>query len=158
MQDQEDRDRLDRATNRALGPRASRTTHSVHMERFFNPVKDDGRCYNVASSLERQPGIVAPTAQLKDGVHEGEVSGLSHDLTEVSRACRRCPSSLIVYAVYQAVAPMAMRNMEQAPPSVQDAIRTRTETMDLPRIGGDCNWAFPALQCNVASVPEDSSG
>lgn len=54
------------------------------MERFFSPVKDDGRCYNVASSLERQPGIVAPTAQLKEGAHEAEIQGLSHDLTEVS--------------------------------------------------------------------------
>lgn len=53
---------------------------------------------------------------------------------------------------------MAMKNMEQAPTSVQDAIRTRTEMMELPRIGGECNWAYQALQCNVASVPDDASG
>lgn len=53
---------------------------------------------------------------------------------------------------------MAMRNMEQAPASVQEAIRSRAETLSLPRVGGEGNWAYQALQCNIASVPEDSTG
>lgn len=51
-----------------------------------------------------------------------------------------------------------MRNMEQAPSSVQEAIRSHAEMMSLPRLGSDGNWAYQALQCNIASVPEDSTG
>lgn len=98
LQDDNNKVRLDSATDRALGPEGTRTRHMVHLEQYFEPVKEDTRCYNVASSLERQPTIIAPTAQLKDPREEGEVEGLSSDLTSVSGVAviRSCPNLLFV--------------------------------------------------------------
>lgn len=150
---------LDQATHIALGPKAGRTRTTVAIDRYFKPVKPDTRCFNVASSLERQPTIVAPTAQLKAEANEDEVRKISSRLTSVSFEVSAYFSMAQTLTVSpQAVAPMAMLNMEQAPLSIQEPIRRRTEMLGLPRVGSVNNWAYQALQCNVAAVPKNSSG
>ncbi|KAF6750466.1 hypothetical protein DFP72DRAFT_1072189 [Ephemerocybe angulata] len=123
---------LDEATDSALGPKETRTATEVPLERGAERV-GEGRCYNIAISVELPTGCIAPQAAMKP----------SGNCEQFHKLCR---------VLSTAIAKISMEDMDLAPVDLQDLIRTRTEMLGLPRVGTHGNYAFQTIQCNIAAA------
>ncbi|KAH6905100.1 hypothetical protein BKA70DRAFT_1431186 [Coprinopsis sp. MPI-PUGE-AT-0042] len=136
---EEDKEAMQAATLKALGPEDSQTTTSVRFERLeetktFERDKTT-RVYTIAQSLEQSRGIVAPCAngKWKEGGSE------YHS---------------IVKSLSNAVSRMAMVNMTCAPVGTQRALRKHAEVLNLPPIGCSGNYGYGTIQANIAHASD----
>ncbi|KAG2008581.1 hypothetical protein CC2G_013998 [Coprinopsis cinerea AmutBmut pab1-1] len=141
LQTSEDLGALDNAVELLLGAKENRTDTEVHIERLRPRVDGikGGRCYPMANSYEKQRECMAPCANVKIGKEEGEVHKIAHDLT-------------------RATTKMAMRSMDEAPERIQTCLRDHANRLGLPCVGTDTNYAFHAIQLNLAPAKSSDSG
>ncbi|KAH6891701.1 hypothetical protein BKA70DRAFT_1233919 [Coprinopsis sp. MPI-PUGE-AT-0042] len=131
---------LEEATWQAIGDENARSPGTTRFETFKEamPVQPGSRCYTLAQSFEAIPAIVAPCAS---GKWKGDGTGYLAIVRDLIKATSR----------------LAMANMRCATPSIQEIIQERSNTLGLPRIGHDDNYAYPTIQCNIASASRSRS-
>ncbi|RXW13663.1 hypothetical protein EST38_g12190 [Candolleomyces aberdarensis] len=134
----EECNKLQSATDKAFGSMEERKKESVRFERLPNakPVSGSKRCYTFGPSSEYGVDIVAPCSTLK--CDKG-----STELTEYAKT---------VKDILSAVSILAVKSLETGPSEVLDIIKGQTNVIGMPRIGYEGNWAFPAVQVNLAAA------
>ncbi|KAH6911645.1 hypothetical protein BKA70DRAFT_1423406 [Coprinopsis sp. MPI-PUGE-AT-0042] len=140
MYDDSELSDLEEATWQAIGDKTTRSSGSTRIETLgeTTPVQPGSRCYTLAQSFEAIPAIVAPCASRK-------WKGDGTDYLAIVRDLIKATSRL------------AMANMKCATPSIQEIIRERSTALGLPHIGHDNNYAYPTIQCNIASASKSRS-
>ncbi|KAH6874669.1 hypothetical protein BKA70DRAFT_1449335 [Coprinopsis sp. MPI-PUGE-AT-0042] len=140
MYDETELNDLEEATIQAIGNDDSRAPGSTRFESLdeTTPVQAGSRCYTLAQSFKAIPAIVAPCAS---GKWKGNVTEYITIVSDLVKATSR----------------LAMSNMRCATPSIQKSIRERSDALGLPHIGNDENYAYPTIQCNIASASKTCS-
>jgi hypothetical protein len=117
-----------------------------------------GRSYSLATTHQDFRDMEAPFKGRKTyGRPLDKHDQVTKDLLEVGVADTYMSDSNSV-CFWKALATCSMRCFNKAPQSLKTPIQRRSAMLNLPRIGADENYAFPAFHLNISSTKEPTSG